>query len=468
MNKTVKLSLATLLAACLGAVSPVVAEVEKTKVQQAVEAYLFGYPLVTFDMVRQQNTNVAVSGPEQAPMGQLIKMRTYPAVDNHCCAAPNADTLYTMAWFDLSVEPWLVNTPDMDDRYYILPFLDGWSEVFHVASQPLSGGESQVLALTGPGWQGTLPEGVTELKSPTAMVWMLGRIYSTGTKGDYAEVHTLQDGFDLRPLSAWGKGWTPPQGIVDPDFDMTTAVREQVNALGPDAYFERLATLLATNPPHPKDADMVALLNELGIQAGSDFDSSGFGALQKELLATVPKRAQLRMALKMKRTGTTNGWLYFTEGVGNWDTDYDLRAMANLLAPGWNRPEDAIYPISQADASGDDYDGAKYDYVVRFEDGELPPANGFWSLTIYDKDLFFVPNEINRYAVGSHTTLNRDEDGAVEIVIQSDPPVANKRANWLPAPKGQFKLVLRLYDPSGEGPSILDGSWTPPPVERRK
>ena len=467
MKKSVRFSFATLLSAFLGAVSPVVAEAEETKVQQAVEAYLFGYPLVTFDMVRQQNTNVAVSGPEQAPMGQLIKMRTYPAVDNHCCAAPNADTLYTMAWFDLSAEPWLVTTPDMGDRYFILPFVDGWSEVFHVASQPLSGGASQVFALTGPGWKGTLPEGVTELKSPTAMVWMLGRIYSTGTPEDYNAVHTLQDGFDLRPLSAWGADWTPPRGTIDPNFDMTTAVREQVNALDADSYFDRLATLLATNPPHLKDADMAAVLSDLGILAGQDFDGSAFGTLQNELLATVPKRAQLRMAVRMKRTDTTNGWLYFTDGVGNWGTDYELRGMANLLGPGWNRPEDAIYPISQADASDDDYDGAKYDYVVRFEDGELPPANGFWSLTMYDKDLFFVPNEINRYAVGSHTALTKGNDGAVEIVIQSDAPAADKQSNWLPAPQGQFKLVLRLYDPSGEAPSILNGSWTPPPVERR-
>jgi hypothetical protein len=434
--------------------------------KDAVEAYLYGYPLVTFDMVRMQNTNVAEAGAENAPMGQLIKMRSYPAVDNHCCAAPNADTLYTMAWFDLSEEPWIVTMPNMGKRYYILPFLDGWSEVFHVASQPLNGGDARTFAITGPGWAGALPEGVTEIKSSTAMVWMLGRIYSTGTKEDYAEVHALQDAFDLRPLSAWGQDWTPPKGEVDSAVDMKTAVRTQVNGLDAEAYFDRLAKLMALNPPKPEDEEMVARMRALRIVPGQDFDPGKLRFLTRELLETVPKRAQLRAGIRLKRTDTQNGWLYFTDGVGNWGTDYELRAMANLLGPGWNRPSDAIYPISQHDAHGHEYDGAEHDYVIRFAPGQLPPAKGFWSLAIYDKDMFFVPNSINRYAVGSHTALKHNADGSIHIHIQAISPGTDKEANWLPAPKGQFQLVLRLYDPATTPPSILDGSWTPPPVER--
>jgi len=434
--------------------------------KDAVEAYLYGYPLVTFDMVRTQNTNVAESGAENAPMGQLIKMRTYPAVDNHCCAAPNADTLYTMAWFNLSKEPWLVSAPDMGDHYYMLPFLDGWSEVIHVVSQPLNGGGAQTYAITGPDWTGTLPEGVVEVKSPTAMVWMLGRIYSTGTEADYAEVHALQDAFDLRPLSAWGQDWTPPKGEVDPAVDMKTAVRTQVNSLSAEAYFDRLAKLMALNPPKAEDEEMVIRMKALGIVPGQDFDPGKLRFLTRELLGTVPKRAQLRAGIRLKRTDTKNGWLYFKDGVGNWGTDYELRAMANLLGPGWNRPSDAIYPISQHDAHGHEYDGAKYNYVIRFAPGQLPPAKGFWSLTLYDKDMFFVSNSINRYAVGSHTALRPNADGSIHIHIQAISPGTDKEANWLPAPKGQFQLVLRLYDPAKTAPSILDGSWTPPSVER--
>jgi hypothetical protein len=461
-------ALAVLTAALGCGASSVVAEADVTRVQKAVEAYLFGYPLVTFDLVRQQNTNVAEPRPEQAPAGQLIKMRTYPAVANHCCAAPNADTLYTMAWFDLSKEPWLVSVPDMGDRYYILPFLDGWSEVFHVSSQPLNGGDKQVIALTGPGWKGKLPNGVTEAKSSTAMVWMLGRIYATGTDEDYDLVHKLQDAFDLRPLSAWGKDWVPPKGTVDPKIDMKTAVRKQVNVLDTDAFFDRLAALMVANPPHHADARMLATLKEIGIVPGEDFDGSAFTADAQAQLKDVPKRGLSEAQKRIAEAPHKNGWVYFTTGVGNWGTDYTLRAGANLLGPGWNRASDAIYPISQRDAQGNAYDASKQDYVIRFEDGQLPPADAFWSLTIYDKDMFFIPNAIDRYALGSHTPLTKGDDGSVEILIRTSAPSSGPQSNWLPAPNGPFTLVLRLYDPATTAPSILDASWTPPSVNRAK
>ena len=215
----------------------------------AVDAYIYGYPLVTFDMVRRQQTNVARPDAEHAPMGQVIKMRTYPAVDNHCCAAPNADTLYTEVWLDVSEEPWVFSIPDMGERYYIMPMLDGWSEVVEVASSRTNGGKPQTYAITGPGWSGTLPQGVTQVKSPTGMVWILGRIYSTGTPEDYKAVHALQDKFSVVPLSAYGKPYTPPPGVVDPSVDMKTAVRKQVNGLDIDAYFE---------PPRGTDEDQPA------------------------------------------------------------------------------------------------------------------------------------------------------------------------------------------------------------------
>jgi hypothetical protein len=174
-----------------------------------VDAYIYGYPLVTFDMARRQQTNVAVPDAEHAPMGQMIKMRSYPAVDIHCCAAPNADTLYTEAWLDVGSEPWVFSIPEMGDRYYIMPMLDGWSEIFEVAGSRTTGGKAQTYAITGPGWSGTLPQGVREVRSPTGMVWILGRIYCIGTSEDYKAVHALQDQMSVVPLSAYGKPYTP-------------------------------------------------------------------------------------------------------------------------------------------------------------------------------------------------------------------------------------------------------------------
>ena len=247
----------------------------------AVDAYLYGYPLMTFDVARLQQTNVAVPDAEHAPMGQMIRMRTYPAVDNHCCAAPNADTLYTEAWLDVSKEPSVLSIPDMGNRYYIIPMLDGYSEVFSVASPATTGYKAQTYAITGPGWTGTLPPGVTQVKSATGMVWVLGRIYCTGTPEDYKAVHALQDKFSVVPLSSYGKPYTPPPAQVDPNFDMKTAVRKQVDALDIDAYFTRLAQLMKTNPPTAADAPLVARMAKIGLVPGQDYDPSKLGALRQ-------------------------------------------------------------------------------------------------------------------------------------------------------------------------------------------
>jgi hypothetical protein len=484
----------------------------------AVDAYIYGYPLVTFDMARRQQTNVAVRDGEHAPMGQLIKMRSYPAVDNRCCAAPNADTLYTIVWLDVSDEPWVFGIPEMGERYYIMPMLDGYSEVFFAASPRTTGSSAQTYAITGPGWSGALPEGVTRVDSPTAMVWILGRIYCLGTPEDYVAVHALQDRFTVAPLSAYGKPYTPPPAAVDPSFDMNTAVRKQVNGLDVYDYFGTLAQLLKLNPPKPHDAAVVAEMARIGLAIGQDFDtrplrslgpvatesgaesadvstaarladhedqsglphfSQGVGVVEQEVLDTgplgsldrkliriVPKLALLKMAKRLKDQETTNGWLYFTEGVGNFGTDYLLRGMANLLGPGWNRPEDAVYPLSREDADGNAYDGAAHDYVMRFEAGRMPPVEAFWSLTMYDKDLFFVPNPIDRHTLSQRDHLVPNSDGSVDLYIQAEPPGPEREANWLPAPKGRFQLVLRMYGPTTKPPSIVDGSWAPPPVER--
>jgi hypothetical protein len=432
----------------------------------AVNAYIYGYPLVTFDMARQQETNVATPDAEHAPMGQLIKMRTYPAVDNHCCAAPNADTLYTMVWLDVSKEPWILSIPDMGNRYYIVPMLDGYSEVFKVASPATTGSKAQTYAITGPGWTGVLPQGVTQVQSATGMVWVLGRIYCTGTPEDYKAVHALQDKFSVVPLSFYGKAYAPVAGLVNPNFDMKTAVRKQVDALETDSYFNYLARLMKTNPPTPQDAPMVAQMAKIGLVQGQDFDPGKLAFLDRELIKTVPKLALVKMLEHLKQQKTTNGWLYFTSGVGNFGTDYLVRGMANALGPGWNRPQDAVYPLSQKDANGDDYNGADHKYVIHFDKGQFPPVKAFWSLTLYDPEFFFVSNSINRYELSQRNKFVTNKDGSVDMYLQAESPGKNKEPNWLPAPKAKFSLVLRLYWPTDEAPSILDGTWTPPPVKR--
>lgn len=472
--KLIKTSLTTsimstiIMAAITFIFQPVWAMGVKEAVSTAMDAYIYGYPLITFDMARKQQTNVSSADGEHAPMGQLIKMRKFLDVDNHCCAAPNADTLYTIAWLDVEKEPYVFTLPDMGERYYIMPLLDGYSEVFKVVSSLTSKEGPKKFVVTGPNWKGIVPEGFTQVASSTAMIWVLGRIYCTGTVDDYASVAELQDKIELIPLSEYGKPFTPLKAEIDPTFDMTTAVRKQVHAFDINTYFDYLARLMKTNPPKPEDAEIVQRMAKIGLVPGEDFDKEKLGFIDSAVLNTVPKMAQLEMALYLKKQETTNGWLYFTDGVGNFGTNYLLRGMANLLGPGWNRPEDAVYPLSQKDAEGDKYNGAKHDYIIHFDKGQLPPVDAFWSLTMYDKDLFLAPNSIDKYNLSQNDNFNFNEDGSVDFYLQAESPGKDKVSNWLPAPKGRFSLILRVYGPRKNAPSILDGTWQPPPVTQVK
>lgn len=425
------------------------------------EAYIYGYPLVTMDMVRRQQTNVRLPDAEHAPMGRLIKMRAYPSVDNQAAAAPNADTLYTLVWLDVSTEPWVFSIPDMGDRFYIMPMLSGFNEVFHVAGSRTTGGKAQKYVVTGPGWSGALPEGVTQVKSPTALVWICGRIYCTGTPEDYKAVHALQDQYSSVPLSAHGKPYTPPAGVVDEKFDMKTAVRKQVHEMPLEEYFSYLARLLKTNPPKPEDAPVIGRMAKIGIVPGQELDRRKLPVLGQKL---DPKLALLEMVRVMKAQQPINGWLYWTSNAGAYGTDYEQRAMVTLIGPGLNFPQDAIYPFSEKDTDGKEYDGSSHKYVVHFEKGRMPPVKGFWSLTMYGPDFFFVPNPINRYNLSQRNTFVTNPDGSVTLYLQAESPGPDKEANWLPAPKGKFIPMLRLYWPTDTRPTILDGSWKPPPV----
>lgn len=430
----------------------------------ATDAYIFGYPLVTMEMTRRVLTNVAEPVGTRAPMGQIIKLRSYPDASFKDVTAPNADTLYTTAFFDLGKEPWVLSVPDMKDRYFLLPMLDGWTTVFQVPGKRTTGTSAQTYAITGPGWKGTLPEGVKEYKSSTNIVWLLGRIYCTGTPEDYAAVHKLQDEFKLVPLSAYGKPYTPPAGKADPAIDMKTAVRDQVNRMDAVAYFTLLCELMKTNPPSEADAAQLARFASIGIVPGQSFDAS---KLKADFAKRIPDIAFDRIMLQFKINKAItqqNGWA-FTTKTGIYGTDYLMRALITAIGLGANRPQDAVYPTSKADAEGHKYNGANK-YVMRFPKGHLPPADGFWSLTMYDDKYFFVNNPLNRYSISARQNLQTNPDGSTDLYIQKDSPGKDKESNWLPAPAGDFILMLRMYWPSETDPSIINGTWTIPAARK--
>lgn len=430
----------------------------------ATDAYIYGYPLVTMEMTRRVFTNVAKPEATRGPMGQIVKVRSYPDASYRDVTAPNADTLYTTGFFDVGKEPWVLSIPDMKGRYALLPMLDGWTTVFQVPGKRTTGTGAQTYAITGPGWKGSLPAGVKEYKSPTSMVWLLGRIYCTGTPEDYAEVHKLQDEFKLVPLSSYGKPYTPSENKVDPSIDMKTAVREQVNRMDAVAYFTLLCKLMKDNPPTTADAPQLAKFARIGIVPGQDFDASKLHAdFRKRLPEVAFDRIMLQFKVN-KDMKDENGW-GFTTKTGIYGTDYLMRALVTAIGLGANRPQDAVYPTSLKDAEGRKYSGANK-YVVRFAKGQLPPALGFWSLTMYDANYFFVNNPLNRYSISARQNLKSNPDGSTDIYIQNESPGKDRESNWLPAPAGDFVLMMRLYWPSEKPPSIINGSWKIPPVKK--
>ncbi|HTU01580.1 MAG TPA: DUF1254 domain-containing protein, partial [Candidatus Sulfotelmatobacter sp.] len=224
-----------LVALLFGLVITAIGWAEAAKLTEAeaaklgVDAYVYGYPLVTMELTRRVVTNVPEPKGAHAPMGQFANLREYPNASFKDVTAPNADTLYSSAFLDLGKEPYILSLPDEAGRYYLMPMLSGWTDVFQVPGKRTTGTKAQKYAITGPGWSGTLPAGVTEYKAPTGMVWVLGRIYCTGTPEDYKAVHALQDQVSAIPLSAYGKPSTPAPGSVDAAIDMKAAPRDQVN-----------------------------------------------------------------------------------------------------------------------------------------------------------------------------------------------------------------------------------------------
>src|SRR6516225_5841068 len=207
-----------------------------------------------------------------------------------------------------------MSIPDMKDRYFLMPMLDAWTNVFQVPGKRTTGTKAQKYAITGPAWSGTLPSGVTEYKSPTGMVWLLGRIYCTGTPEDYKAVHALQDKVTAVPLSSYGKPYTPEPGTVDASLDSKKSVRDRVHELDGNAYFKLFAELLKTNPPAADDAPMVAKLAKIGIVPGQDFDSSKLDPAVAKAIASAPKPAQEKIVAHFKEGGTSeNGWLFTTK-----------------------------------------------------------------------------------------------------------------------------------------------------------
>src|SRR5271165_395024 len=470
-NRLTRLVFPTLLGAALagGGPLPMARAAEPISAQDAhsigVTAYLYFYSLVTMDLTRKQLTNVAKAGSGiNAPMNTFANVPEYPTATMKVVVRPNFDTLYSSAWLDLTKEPMIVSVPDTQGRYYLLPMLDMWTDVFASPGWRTTGTQVGDFAVTPPGWTGALPAGVVRIDAPTRYVWIIGRTKTDGP-ADYAAVNKIQAQFRITLLSNWGKAPEPVVGTVDPGVDMNTPPKITVDTMPAARFFATAAEILKLQPPHITDQPILALMKRIGMEPGKSFDIDKVDPAIKAGLETAPEDALKLMAWKASSLArVVNGWSMNTDTMGVYGNYYLKRAIVTQFGLGANLPEDAIYPLNLADETGKPLDGGS-DYLIHFDKGATPPVNAFWSVTLYDAQGYQVANSMNRFAVSSWMPFKTNPDGSLDLYFQNASPGADKEANWLPAPKGPFTLTMRLYAPKMEA---LTGKWNPPPVVREE
>lgn len=421
------------------------------------EGYLFGFPLVIMDVTRASAAQVI--GPEN----QLRRVRQFPDARFRDVVRPNVDTLYTTAFIDTARGPWVFEMAANDQRYEVMPFMDAWTNVFAAPGTRSTGTNGGRFLLAGRNWQGPVPEGLTVLRAPTDLVWLIGRTQTHGAT-DYATVHRLQDGITLRHLTDWqaGRATTPlpaPVRAAGAGPQPEPPIR-QMQAMDAQTFFTRLALLMVHNPPTAADAPMLAKLARLGVAPGQppqwslpDRWAVGFGRWI----------ADWTVARELGKRPTVRGWITPPSMLGNYGTFYNTRAVVAMIGLGANLPADATYPSAAKDARGENLHGS-HRYRLQFDKGNLPPVQAFWSITAYGPDDFFIDNPLQRYALGDRDPLVFNPDGSLDLLIQADMPTPERRANWLPVKAGEtFLLNARLYWPQ---PPALDGTWGMPGIER--
>jgi len=438
-------------------------------IEIANDAYIYGYSLITTEVTRVQMSNVSTVEGMHAPMGQFANIKRYPPADFRAVSAPNADTLYSVAWLDLA-QPQVFSHPDMGKRFYLFEMTDLWMTDFDSPGTRTTGGKAASYLITGPGWNGTIPAGLTQIKCATRFMVILGRTYADGSDKDYRAVNALQAQYKIVPLSAYGKHfeYQAPPVNPSPGFSMTDAPQDVINAMDTSTYFNMMTKLMGdAAPPAPEDAPMLARIAKIGLVPGQPYDPSKLDpAVQAAIKNMNPVSMKVIRENKSSLGHMANGWV-ITTGLGQYGTNYTKRAV--VAAFGWpaNLQDDAVYPYTTIDSKGQLLTGANR-YTLTFPKSETPPVRGFWSITMYEVESngwWFVPNALNKFTVSPRDKLKYNPDGSLTLYFQNESPGKGKQANWLPAPTGEFIPMLRMYWPKETPPSILDGSWNPPAVQ---
>jgi hypothetical protein len=419
-----------------------------------ISAYNWGYPLVRMERVMREYTDVPKPKPAtsyRAPLNQIgwaTELATPAAKD---MPTANNDTFYMSAVVALD-EPYVLSVPDTDDRYYVVNLFSMWQELEHYIGRRMTGTKAGRFAIVPPGWEGDLPKGLTRLDVSTDKVWLWGRL-RLGQGEPVEPVLALQRQFDLRPLSALGeKSYQAPAAKLPP-----------LPEIGEDplGFLDHLATALADNKVKPADEALFAQFTRIGLTEKGFDRTTLLPDVQKGLERALADAPAVAVASFSTLSEVRNGWSWVT-GLDSFGFNYPLRAVIAGPYLGGQGEHEAMYPIRYTDNDDAVLNGANR-YQVKLS--SAPPVDGFWSLTMYNADdKMLVDNPIDRYKIGSDTPdLSTAQDGSITIPIQHEQPQGEHAANWLPAPNGNFYVILRLYQPSDE---ILDGNWALPALKR--
>jgi hypothetical protein len=431
---------------------------------------IFGLPIVTNYAVLHDFAIDKNSGQYKAPFNQIANNHAVFTYKDTTVVTPNSDTPYSLLFTDLRAEPLVISVPDIDPkRYYSVQLFDASTYNFgYIGSRATGNGAGDYL-LAGPDWKGETPAGIKKVFRAGSTLGG-GAIFRTQlfSPDDIDNVIKVQEGYKVRPLSAYlGQPAPPAAPAIDfPAIDKDSAKKN---------FFEYLDFMLQFIPPAANEADIRAKLAQIGVGPGKTFNFKDLPLEQKLEFALGLKDGDRKIDEAVANAGTNvNNWRVANAGGDSafYNGVWLLRAAITRAGIYANSAEEATYPLTRLDADGDKLDGSKHKYTLTFAADALPPVNAFWSVTMYDGNTqLLIKNPIDRYLINSPLlpSLKRNADGSVTLYIQHDSPGADKESNWLPAPDGPIYLVMRLYWPKTEPPTILPpgkGDWKPPAVTK--
>lgn len=444
------------------------AEISPTETRViAEEGYIYGLPLVMNYAIMYEYAVDKNSSQYKAPFNQIRSLHHVANYKDTAVISPNSDTPYSMMFMDVRSEPIVLSVPAVTKpRYYTVQLIDGNTYNFGYIGSRSTGDEAGDYMIAGPHWKGAIPPGVRKVfRSGTELPFAVFRT-QLFNPADMPNVIAIQSGYKAQPLSAYLKQPAPPAA---PAIDFPKINTDLAKA----DFFTYLGFALQHGPAEPDEVAIRAKLALLGIGPDKKFSFEELSAEQKSAVAQGIQDGHAKVENAIKGLGTkVNGWNIVGAGGDSafYHGDWLKRAAVAQAGIYANDAEEATYPLTTTLPNGEPLDSSKHNYTITFDAGQLPPVNAFWSVTMYDgKTQLLIENSIDRYLINSPmlSSMTKNADGSLTLYLQKASPGADKENNWLPAPNDLMYLVMRLYWPKTDSPSILPpgkGSWSPPQI----